>query len=427
MLFYRSIIFTVIGIMILVLSKISILKNTPRFKHYLGLTFLLMLLIPISFSNKFNIYNFISTTKIENFQYDETRNSMFSFSEKNSNFIKIYSGSTYNIFNYKEFISWLIIIGWIAIASIKIISIFIKYIILNFSSKNYIIKDSEIVEILDKCKAKLKIRRKINLVKNNVIENPSVFGIINIKIFISDDFLNLSNDELYNIFMHELSHCRRMDNLVNIIILFLKAIYFFNPFIIKLMNIVKQNMEYATDELATKEMNKDERKRYCSVIVLATAISKNYSKTDLALGLSVGRQKLTERINLIFEREDSKINNKKLMIFNIIAIIVIYTFFGPTSYLNKFRKILTVITSDNQVIKLESNFENAKTIVILEKGYLELDIKSNEYITYQEKNSSSKNFYLQGDKIEIFSHGEYIYKFVTNNNESEYYLKVIVK
>ena len=52
--------------------------------------------------------------------------------------------------------------------------------------------------------------------------------------------LDLDDDEIEYILLHELSHYKRKDILVNYLMIFLQCIHWFNPFIWYLFKIIKE-------------------------------------------------------------------------------------------------------------------------------------------------------------------------------------------
>ena len=75
------------------------------------------------------------------------------------------------------------------------------------------------------------------------------------KILVTDQFLELDDVSMQNIFMHELSHYKKKDNIVNFILIILKALYWINPIVYIMFKDIRNNMEYATDEMAIDKMN----------------------------------------------------------------------------------------------------------------------------------------------------------------------------
>lgn len=79
--------------------------------------------------------------------------------------------------------------------------------------------------------------------------------------------MTLSDTEIHNIFIHELSHFERKDNIFNLIIIFIRGIYIFNPLILFLLSEIRTDVEFATDEYALTYVDKNMKKEYSKTLL----------------------------------------------------------------------------------------------------------------------------------------------------------------
>lgn len=92
--------------------------------------------------------------------------------------------------------------------------------------------NNELLSILKQCKNEMSIKKEIALVETSIVKIPALFGYFKPVILIPNNINKVIDvDKLRYIFLHELSHLKRRDIVINWIIIFLKVIYWFNPII----------------------------------------------------------------------------------------------------------------------------------------------------------------------------------------------------
>ena len=139
--------------------------------------------------------------------------------------------------------------------------------------------------ILKECKEKLHIKRKINLVIDDMINSPSLVGIFKTKIIIPSNLVDLSEEELQHIFLHELCHFKSKDTWVDNMLVLLQCVHWFNPLVWYLFKHVRNDMEMACDERVLSVLNEKEHNKYG--ITMLTVLEKvNYNKR-FAVGLNM--------------------------------------------------------------------------------------------------------------------------------------------
>lgn len=87
------------------------------------------------------------------------------------------------------------------------------------------------LEVLEELKARLNIKKSIHLRVAKRIYSPITVGYYKPTIILPEEALNWSQERLVLVFTHELSHIKRKDNLIQVILKMICAIYWFNPLI----------------------------------------------------------------------------------------------------------------------------------------------------------------------------------------------------
>lgn len=380
---YMSIIASVIGISILIIRKILKKEISSKWISRIWLIFLISLLVPIQLRSSTSIYNIIPIN-IE--KVEEISASRYSVIEENKNAIEVSADLEDNIKssnNPKETTSFNILYFLPLILFVLLLVSFIAYIITYISFELKIRKkefeDSEVKNILNRSKEKLNIKKNVKLIKQDIVKMPSIFGIFNIRILINDNILNLSNKEIEYIFLHELSHYKRKDNILNILITILRCIYIFNPVIWLLLNQVKKDLELATDELAMENENSEIKKEYCKTLVKVSTFNSDIFLIQ-TMCLSDDKKNLERRIDSM--KLIDKFKNRKVIISSISIIIMILLI------------IFLLVKSDNymsqkDIVKLSQKtdkYTNVHCIVERRASYVYKENPENIQPTYTMSN-----------------------------------------
>lgn len=346
---YMSIIATFVGVTILIVKKMLKNQISPKWISRIWLVFIISLIIPIQIESPISIYNYIPINEdLINYSLDEFIKTEEKSFQKNLN--KEMSENSEvsteteditlnfktnteeeklnpitNNYKIRQFIP--IIWGLIVISSI--FAYILTYIVFEIKIRKYKSQNKKLETILNNCKDELNIKNKINLVQQDIIKVPALFGIFNVRILVNDNILKLSDEETKYVFIHELSHYKRKDNILNILITVLKVIYFFNPIIWISLNVIKNDLELATDELAMEKENRKIQKEYSKTLVKLSAINSDKFLIQ-TLCVSDGKKNLERRIDSMKKIEKFK-ENKKIVIVSVSIIVFIIVLFWSVS------------------------------------------------------------------------------------------------
>ena len=142
------------------------------------------------------------------------------------------------------------------------------------------------------------ITRKIKLWVSHHIDVPATIGFIKPVILIPLASVNrLSADQLEAIILHELSHIKRNDYLINLFISIIETILFFNPFVVLLARIIKRERENCCDDFVIQYQY--DRHAYASAL-LSLEQFRNVN-LRLAIGATSGKKQLLLRVKRIME------------------------------------------------------------------------------------------------------------------------------
>ncbi len=107
--------------------------------------------------------------------------------------------------------------------------------------------------------AQLRIKQTLQLLESGIAKVPMVIGHLKPVILIPIGLINsLNADEVEAILVHELAHIRRRDYLVNLLQSFMEIVFFFNPAVLWISQLIKTERENCCDDLAVAQSRNKE-------------------------------------------------------------------------------------------------------------------------------------------------------------------------
>ncbi|WMJ76886.1 MULTISPECIES: M56 family metallopeptidase [unclassified Sedimentibacter] len=162
--------------------------------------------------------------------------------------------------------------------------------------------DSDTLNVFNKCKHKMGIKKEITIASIEAIEQPCIYGFFKPVVLLSNKCLvKLSLSQKEYICIHELSHYLRKDNLTNWLLIALRIVYWFNPIIGYAINRMKEDCELVCDALTLSYINYNEHQKYAMTIIdlLDSALKTRYVLTTVSI--INGRKRIERRINMIYD------------------------------------------------------------------------------------------------------------------------------
>lgn len=224
------------------------------------------------------------------------------------------------IINFLNENSNLIVLIWFLIFSVKCLNIFSNlnhiYRIRNYRIQNPPQYWSDRVSQLSKT---LNIKKHIVLLESQLVKVPSVTGFFKPIILIPVGLLsNLPEDQIEAILLHELAHIRRKDYFINLIQSFAEIIFFFNPGVLWLSSLLKEERENCCDDIAvgiTKSKSK-------FIHALVSFQEYNIKQNQLAMGFGGRKNQLLERAKRIIHDNNKSLNSIEKTFLSICFIVV---------------------------------------------------------------------------------------------------------
>lgn len=388
----------IIGLAIIITKMIFKNKLSYKWITIFWMIFIVRLIIPFDIRTYVSIYNLIPIYFENIGEIQPAYRNHYEYENMCAN--EIYTEETTS-FQIKYYIFLGIILIWLIAVTYYILVYVCEQIELKFNLSKEQIKDERLIKILEKCKRELNIRKDIILTNNRNSKMPAICGVFKIKILLSDEIISLSDKDIYNIFLHELSHYERKDILYNFIITIIKGVYIFNPAIWLLLNELEKDIELATDEYALYYKSEEEKKEYVKTLDKIEKFEKDKNFLN-GLGIVEKRKILNKRIENIRKISKNIANGKRVSkIATIIFIILFLVFFTKGKNYKTREELVELCTElnnyDNIHITEEFDYSNGE-----EKEIIDYYWKDNVMI--QKINNGyckTTNYYNFGNSQEI--------------------------
>lgn len=338
-----TIISSIIGLIIILLRQLLIKRVNSKWIYIIWFILLFKLLVPIKIESFVSVFNFIpkyitnnsyienSKIEYENIQKQyasyinvnsKEQNEVVNIDLNNHEFDEI--EQKYNNYKMKNIIfEYVVPIIWFFGFIIMLLWLIITNVVLNLKLNKYNCDDRRLEKNLEKCKVKMNVKRKFHIVVNDVISTPALFGILKVKILIPKEILKISDENLEYILLHELSHYKRKDILINYILLIIQSIHWFNPIIWLCFKLLRNDLELATDEYTLKYLEDSKYKSYANALIETLNVATNSKFSPRLVGMIDNKKNIKRRIIMIKSLEIFK---KKKVIITIICIVLIIAF-----------------------------------------------------------------------------------------------------
>ncbi len=153
---------------------------------------------------------------------------------------------------------------------------------------------------------RLQIKRHILLLQSAIVKVPVVVGFLKPTILVPIGLLtNLSTEEVESILMHELAHIRRKDYFFNLLQCFVDIVFFFNPAVLWISSLIRNERENCCDDIAINETKN--KKQFIQALVSfhqynTAAVSK------YAMPFAERKNKLVNRVKRIVNNNNHTLN-----------------------------------------------------------------------------------------------------------------------
>ena len=346
-LLFMSITASLIGVIIIVIRKCVDSKISPKWKYTLWFLVLISLMVSYRPISNFSLTNEISQIKNISFrlQYQEINKY-----NNNQNYT-LQPKAEHNQIMYQTIIFDIALpLIWFTISVISIAYLLVSKLHIEYKIKlNKVETCDNTIIIFDECKKILGIEKNIELITQSYLSSPAIIGIFKPKIILPDYYI--SDQSLKFVLLHELCHYKRKDMVINYIMLFLSAIYWFNPLVFILFKLIREDMEILNDNYVLKYI--DNKKGYTLSLVEILASTHNISFAPKILCMVDSKKNTERRIKMINLKDYFNHNKIVIAIISITIIITTSMLFLTKANEYKTPPPIYVHTIDGDVYELE--------------------------------------------------------------------------
>lgn len=261
------------------------------------------------------------------------------------------------------------------------------------------LKNENTADILKSEKQKLKITSDIAVRVSSAADTPMLVGIVHPFIILSEN--EFSNDELHFIFRHELIHYKRKDILYQLITLIFISLNWYNPFAYIMARAIEIDGETACDEKVLNGKAYETRVFYGEMLINFLK-TQNQKKSYMTTTFFGGKKGMKKRLTLIASKKIRKKGTAAmavLMAFTIATSVCAAAmsneffnevFSGDTSYLADFVKTEKQSVSDeNYTLTLEQYLVAEKQAIVIFSIEAQTDAAIAEFNAVDERGNST--------------------------------------
>ena len=165
------------------------------------------------------------------------------------------------------------------------------------------------------------IRRKVRIKQYDQIKTPFTYGILKPVILLPKEMVNLGNDQLRYVLIHEYIHIRHFDAVLKYIFAFAACIHWFNPLVWVMYLLANRDIELSCDESVVRSFGESLKSDYAR-----TLISLEESKSRLnPLCSHFCKNAVEERIKAIMKIKKTSLAGSAVALVLTASIAITFT------------------------------------------------------------------------------------------------------
>lgn len=328
-LLYMSVAALCIGVVIMLVRRFADGKISPFWKCAMWLLVLICLVIPYRPQSNTAILNNVERLQDISYrqEYNRIRTERHDFNEVNAptlenqiEFEQLKKDIKTSLL--KSLIADVIIpMTWLAGLVIFALFLLISRIRLSVKLRSHRLAGGErYMVLLEKCKAQLGIKANVEVILQDYIGSPALLGILYPKIILPAFVDSMSDENIEYIMFHELSHFKRLDMPLNLLLIALQTVYWFNPLVWVMFKFIRQDMELANDAYVLNHIGSEHQKQYSISLIEVLTRYRGNSLAPKLLCMVDGKENMERRIKMIKLGEVFK---KRRLVIAVVSLVII--------------------------------------------------------------------------------------------------------
>jgi beta-lactamase regulating signal transducer with metallopeptidase domain len=167
--------------------------------------------------------------------------------------------------------------------------------------------DPRLLELLDDARATMGVRRPVKLIAMTRLDSPAVFGIRRVCLLLPESVTaQLSAGEMRLVFLHEMAHIRRHDLGLNVLLMAVQFLHWFNPLVWLATHRIRADGELVCDEMVMNSLVAAERPSYGQALLrLIDEFSADTPAFPGAIRVVSSKQEIKRRLIMIKNHRSS--------------------------------------------------------------------------------------------------------------------------
>ena len=161
-----------------------------------------------------------------------------------------------------------------------------------------------ITELIEACKQDLGIKDKLQVTMHDWLNSPALSVALRPRLLLPASMLEMDRQQVEFGIRHELTHYRRKDHLMTLLLMVLRCVYWFNPIVWLSFPQIQTDMETLCDVSVTAHLQETEKIRYINTMVELSCKPK--VRYALGMGMHNGRKALEKRVKGMFMKRKTK-------------------------------------------------------------------------------------------------------------------------
>ena len=171
--------------------------------------------------------------------------------------------------------------------------------------RGVLLPDERIGRIFEACKGELGVRGKVKLRLCAAVASPALTVSVRPTLLLPLGLYHEEEKLLRHAFLHELTHYKRGDHIVRLVMNVLRAVWWFNPVVWLADKRLAEDMETACDSMVVRRMESGEKKSYAKT-VLDLFSREREARYVLGMALGESRRIAEKRIRGIYMKQETK-------------------------------------------------------------------------------------------------------------------------
>src|SRR5579862_1285177 len=241
---------------------------------------------------------------------------------------------------------------------------------------------------------KMQIKQRVSLLQSEIVRVPVMVGFIKpIILFPFSIIMQLPPEQVEAVLLHELAHIKRKDYFINLLQNFAEIIFFFNPAVLWISSLIRDERENCCDDIAINQSKN--KKEFIDALVCFQEY--NLEKSIYTLAFPGRKNHLLERVKRMLTNNNKTLNNmeKISLATGIVIIGFVALAFRQIPQKQEIKSAPATITAQKKVVLTDSI--PSKDTSISKFSYV-TTIDGNQYRALVVNDKVTK-LYVNGKKI----------------------------